>query len=245
MKSKKIIRISVIAVVVLSLIIGAIYFYTHYAIIDRKIYKTDIKRLDVLLDTYEINEINKCTEIEEMFLSEANDDLVSRFKKFNNLNKLFITISDISSSGSEKISTFDNLKEFCTYYTNIDFKGFSNDSVSYISLGCGKVANLESLSECNSLKNLEIYELTVSNNCIVVEDNKYVMKDSSIFSDFDYVEKLMILVDEIEDISGILEMDSLKTFEVDKGTLSEDDKKLLEDKGISVIYYDKMNHSFY
>jgi len=75
----------------------------------------------------------------------------------------------------------------------------------------------------------------VFDNCIVAEDNEYVMKDSSIFESFDYIEELRIFVDKIEDISGILEMDSLKKFEVDKGTISEDDKKLLEDKGISVI----------
>lgn len=68
-----------------------------------------------------------------------------------------------------------------------------------------------------------------------MEDNKYIMKDSLVFASFDYVEELRIFVDKIEDISGILEMDSLKVFEIDKGTISEDDKKLLEDKGISLL----------
>ena len=79
-------------------------------------------------------------------------------------------------------------------------------------------------------------DTTIPDNCIVKEGYKYIMKDSSIFRTFDYVEELSISVDKIEDISGILEMDSLKEFEIDKGTISEDDKKLLEDKGISVVY---------
>lgn len=68
MKSKKFTSILVIAVVLLSLVIGAIYFTTHYAIIDRKIYKTDIKNINIFsLNTIDIKEVNKCTKIEKMF----------------------------------------------------------------------------------------------------------------------------------------------------------------------------------
>ncbi len=240
MKSKKIIGISVIAVVVLSLVVGAIYFYTHYAIIDRKIYKNDITYLRVYsLDTPEIKEINKCTEIEEMFLSEASKNSVSRFINFHNLNDLTLSICEISSSDSEKISNFDNLRDLATFRTAIDFKGFNNDTVSCIRMLDSKIKNLESLSECQSLKKIIISGSTVSNNCIVVEDNKYVMKDSSVFSSFDYVEELWLNIGKIEDISGILEMDSLKELKVNEEAISEDDKKLLEDKGIPVIYYDE------
>lgn len=88
------------------------------------------------------------------------------------------------------------------------------------------------------LKNY-LYNSIISDNCIIVEDNKCVIKDSSVFASFDYVEELSIFVDKIEDISGILKMDSLKEFTVKKGAISEDDEKSLEDKGISVTYYDK------
>lgn len=241
MKSKKITGISVISVIIFSLTFGVIYFRTHYAVIHDKVYKNDVKVIHHLhLDNDKnIKEINKCTEIEELFITSATKNSISKLRNFHNLNNFSLTFSDISSLDSEKISNFDNLKNFYTYCTNIDLKGFSNDSVSHIVLGCGEIANLESLSECLSLKKLIIWNLTVSNNCIVVEDNKYVMKDSSIFSSFDYVEELWLSIDKIEDISGILEMDSLKEFKVNEEAISEDDKKLLEDKGISVIYYDE------
>lgn len=236
MKSKKFTSILVIAVVLLSLVIGAIYFTTHYAIIDRKIYKTDIKNINIFsLNTIDIKEVNKCTKIEKMFWAEASENSIAKFKNFHNLNDLTIQFSELSSSDCEKISTFDNLDKLFTYYTNIDFKLFNNDKVSNIVLCYGEIINLKVLSECSSLKNLIIGYSTVSDNCIIVEDDKYIMKDSSVFASFDYVEKLRIDVDKIEDISGILEMDSLKEFTVKKGAISEDDKKLLEDKGISVI----------
>ena len=239
MKSKKIISISVIAVVVLSLIIGAIYFTTHYAKIDGKVYKNDIKDINIHLNgddaEEDIRELNKCTEIEEMLLSKASENSIAKFKNFHNLRDLIIMLSEISSSDSEKLSHFDNLKDLCIYITTIDFKGFNNDKVSSIISISSKIANLEALSECQSLKSLTINHSTASDNCIIAEGDKYIMKDSSVFASFDYVEELRIFVDEIEDISGILEMDSLKVFEIDKGTLSEDNKKLLEDKGISVV----------
>ena len=233
-------KIKIIIIFILCLVLGLIYFDTHYAIVDHKIYKNDITYLNVLsLDNYEIREINKCTEIEKMILSEGNKNLISKFINFHNLNDLFLLFCEISSSDSEKISTFDNLKKLDIFITTIDFKSFSNDTISFITLVESEINNLESLSKCKSLKNLTINSSTISNNCIILENNKYVMKDSSVFASFDYIEELWISVDKIEDISGILEMDSLKEFKIDKGTLSEGDKKLLEDKGISVIYYDK------
>lgn len=237
MKSKKIISISVIAVIIFGLIIGVVYFNTHYAIIDRKIYKNDIIKISPDLRYTNIKEINKCTEIETMYLSHASKNSIAKFINFHNLNELLIMRSDISSSDSEKISMFGSLKDLTIANdTTVDFKGFNNDTVSSIVLFKSEIKNFKALSECSSLKKIVIYYSTVSDNCI---DNNYVMKDSSVFASFDYVEKLSISVDKIEDISGIIEMDSLKEITLYEESIREDDKKLLEDKGISVIFRDE------
>lgn len=236
MKSKKFIIISVISVIIFSLIFGAIYFNTHYAVIDKKIYRNDIKQIRLYsLDNKNIKKINKFNEIESMILSGASENSVSKFKNFPNLNHLMIMSSQISSSDSEKISDFNSLKELIIDRTNANLKNFKNDTVSTILLLLSDVTDIESLDKCSSLKTLIIDGTTISDNCIVVEDGTYILKDSSVFTSFDYVNKLQLGIDEIQDISGILEMDSLKVFEVNKGAISEDDKKLLEDKGISVI----------
>lgn len=237
MKSKKIISISVIAVVVFSLIIGAIYFDAHYAVIDKKIYKNDIKYLRIFsLDDSEIKEINKCSKIEEMFLSRASENSVSKFINFANLNILTISRSDISSVDCKKISSFNGLKKLsASYDAKINFEGLNNKTVSSIELILSDAKNLESLSKCASLKSLILLYSTVSDNHIVIEDRKYIMKDSSVFASFDNLTFLDVTVDKIEDISGIIEMDSLNKFCVMEDSLSETDKKLLEDKGISVI----------
>ncbi|MCM1472456.1 MAG: hypothetical protein NC040_00245, partial [Muribaculaceae bacterium] len=178
MKSKKFI---IIFVCIFSLIFGAIFFDTHYAVIDKKIYKNDIKDLSVYsLNDSDIKNINKCTEIEKLYLSYVSENSVSKLGNFSNLNHLMILSSEISSSDSEKISTFDNLKDLiigvdCT----IDFKGFNSDTLSFLGLNLeSKAINFEALSECTSLKEIYILKSIIS-DCI---DNNYVMKDSSVFA---------------------------------------------------------------
>lgn len=236
MKLKRFINI-ITFVIILSLII----FNINYVNIDGKYYNKDTKEISVhSFNDNDIRKINRCTKIETIYIVGASKNSVSKFSNFHNLSDLIIMRSNISSLDSEKISTFQNLKDlFITYYTTIDFKGFKNNTISSIKLFLSEITNLESLSKSSMLKHLSIFNSIISDNYIIKEDNKYIMKDSSVFASFDYIEELWISVDKIEDISGILEMDSLKEFKIDKGTLSEEDKKLLEDKGISVIYYDK------
>ncbi len=233
MKSKKFIIIFVCI-----LILGAIFFDTHYVVINKEIYKNDIKKISVYsLNDSDIKNINKCTEIEKMVLADVSENSFTKFKNFPNLNYLMIMSSELSSVDSEKISTFDNLKNWIIDSSTVDFKGFNNDSVSCIIVGWSKIKNLNALSECQSLKSITIGSV-LYDNYIVFENKEYVMKDSSFLTSFDCVEELRIFEDKIEDISGILEMDSLKVLEIDKGTISEDDRKLLEDKGISIIEHD-------
>lgn len=236
MKLKKIIP----AVLVCILLAGGIYFDTHCVTIDSRTYKKDVKEIEFVdLDENDcIRQINKCTALEYLFITDTSENRISRLKNLNNLNTLMIVGSEISSADCEKISQFDNLENLYIYLrSTVDFKGFDNDNVSRILLFYDSSAvNIESLSECQSLKILDISYSTVD-NCIVIEDGGCTMKDSSVFSSFDSVEKLTIWVNKIEDISGILEMDSLNEFSVVKDSVSEDDIKLLEDKGVSVTYY--------
>ncbi|MDE6424814.1 MAG: hypothetical protein K2K89_01560, partial [Ruminococcus sp.] len=99
-----------------------------------------------------------------------------------------------------------------------------------------KIINLKCLSKCLSLEKLLIADSTLSDNSIIIENGIYILKDSSIFALLDNISYLTIHIDEIQDISGILEMDSLETFCVNRDSISEEYVKLLEDKGITVTY---------
>ena len=228
MKSKKlkIIGIAVMTVIIVCLVARAIYFDTHYAVINDKTYKNDVTFIDPYLSLTNIREINKCTEVEKMHLSSVSENSFSRFINFPNLKQLMILSSDISSADCEKISQFDKLEDLLFCETNVDFTGFKSDTLSSIGFASGTFKNFEVLAECKSLKRM-----------IIGPYHTNIMEDISVFADFDYIEELDLSVYKIEDVSGFLEMDSLKTLKIDKGAISEDNVKLLEDKGVTVTYY--------
>lgn len=227
------------AVLVCILLAGGIYFDTHYVKIDSRTYKKDVDQIHfVSLDKHDhIRQINKCTALEDLFITDTSENRISRLKNLDNLTYLTIGRgSKISNTDCEKISNFNNLRilNICTY-SFIDFKKLNN--IENLTLQNSSAVNIESLSECPSLKSITIADSTVD-NFFIAEDGKPIMKDSSVFSSFDYLEELSLDINEIEDISGILEMDSLKTLKINKGTLSGGDKKLLEEKGVSVVESD-------
>lgn len=236
----KIISISSIAVVVIGLLIRAIYLDVNYATIDKKLYRKDITYLHIRsVDDERFRQINKCTEIDTLLLSKSHKHHLYKLMNFPKLRDFVIMQSDINKVECEKISSFSSLENLeIINFSTFDFEGFNNKTVSEIWIYNSCAKNIESLSNCSSLKKFRITSSTISDNCIVKENNQYIMKNSSVFTSFDYVENLSIDVNKIKDISGILEMDSLETFYVNKNSISNEDVKSLEDKGVKVTYYD-------
>ncbi|MDE6672609.1 MAG: hypothetical protein K2K16_10490 [Ruminococcus sp.] len=250
-KKLKIIGIAVMTVVIVCLIAGFIYFDKHYAVINKKIYRNDIKTIRgtnltkkddidywIDFDITNIREVNKCTELEDMELEQAKENTISQLNDFPNMKYLEIFLSYIGSADIEKINSF-NLEELYIHDCfDVDFTGFNSDTIPKIIILLSDIKNLKPLAECKSIKDLSIIASTIPDYIIEEPFRNYVLKDSSIFADFDYVENLYLSLDEIEDISGILEMDSLKVLKVHEGDISEDNVKLLEDKGVTVTYYE-------
>ena len=98
----------------------------------------------------------------------------------------------------------------------------------------GSFTKLSLPYDYQSPKSLSLTNTTIGYD-ITKSDEKYIMKDSGFLSDLDTVAELCIYVDSIEDVSGVCEMDSLQTFRVNKGSLSDEDKDMLKDKGVEVI----------
>lgn len=236
MKYKKSIIISVVVIIVFSLIIGAIYFDTHYAVIGKKIYKNNTKSLSTFAFTVTPKELSKCTNLEELKLTGATENYISKLTDFNNLRQLMLIYSDVSDMDCKKISMFNNLGCLQFLESNVTLQEFNN--ISTLRLFFSDVKNLELLSECESLKYLSIESSRIANDCIIETNGKYILIDSSIFELFNNLISLSIVIDEIQDISGILEMDSLETFWVNRDSISEEDVKSLEKKGITVTYCD-------
>ena len=236
MKYKKSIIISVVVIVVFSLIIGAIYFDTHYVVIGKKIYKNNTKSLSIFASTVTPKELSKCTNLEELKLTSATGNYMSKLTDFNNIKQLMLICSDISDMDCKKISMFNNLEYLDFHESNVTLQEFNN--ISTLRLFFSNVKNLESLSKDKSLKYLSIISSSISDECIIENNGKYTMTDSFIFSYLDNIEYIYLDIDEIQDVSGILKMDSLEIFCVNKDSISEEDVKSLENKGITVTYCD-------
>lgn len=131
------------------------------------------------------------------------------------------------------MSTFSNLQELYIYRTDIDLKGIGNSNLSYVWMLDSNVKNFDSLAECLALRNISLTD-TIVDDYIINSDGNSTMKDSGFLSSFDNVTELGIYIDIIEDVSGICEMDSLKSLSVSEGTISDQAIDQLEKKGIKV-----------
>ena len=113
----------------------------------------------------------------------------------------------------------------------VSIDNYAEDHVLIIQ---GSFTNFFLPYDYQSPKSLSLTNTTIGYD-ITKSDEKYIMKDSGFLSDLDTVAELCIYVDSIEDVSGVCEMNSLQTFRVNKGSLSDEDKDMLKDKGIEVI----------
>lgn len=202
------------------------------------IYKRDIKSITLfsVVDDDDIRNVNKCNKLEHLSMFRVNENQVARIKKSNIIKELFIYYSTLHKEDIKNINNFNNLQTLFITGSNVDFMDFINNTVSTVNLSGCEIKNLESLAKCKSLNNVRMMTPIIVDSYIVMENGKYILKDSSIFTSWDTVQMLGLDLDKIKDISGILEMKSLKEIKVNKDSISEEEVKLLEDKGISIIY---------
>jgi hypothetical protein len=113
----------------------------------------------------------------------------------------------------------------------VSIKNYAEDNICMIQ---GDFTKFFLPYDCPTPKSISLTNTTIDNG-ISKRDDKYTLYNSEFLSDLDTVTELSIYVDSIENVLGICEMDSLQTFRVNKGSISDEGKNLLKDKGIDVI----------
>ena len=221
------------SLIILCIASGAIYLRKTYVKIDGHIYKTDVKEISPNLRYTNIKEINRCTEVEDLILTSAHENDISSLADFKKLSRMTLILSSVNSFDSIKMSTFSSLQKLYIYSTDIDLEGFNNSNLSCVKILNSDVKNFYSLAGCLSLRSISLLDTIVDDN-IINSDGSYVMKDSKFLSSFDNVTELAIYIDRIEDVSGICEMDSLKSLTVSEGSISDEAINQLNEKGIKV-----------
>ncbi|MCQ2491271.1 MAG: hypothetical protein MJ079_06755 [Ruminococcus sp.] len=240
---KRIILILSVLVVIAG-VVGGIVFRTQYVFLDDKVYKKDVKELDLYYSDNDVDELNKCSELEELIIRRIDDEFLTEMRTFQHLEHFTVFSSDIINDGMSKINSFPILNDMFIAYSHIDFGKMQNDSVKEISLYLSEIINITELANCRSLTNLDLFRVVMDNKIIVTQvantlDLKYTLKDSSDFSCLDNIRTLKISCIDIEDISGFMEMDSLKTLTVSQGYISEENISALENNGITVMIKNK------
>ena len=226
--------------VLLAIITSIILFRSKYVIIGNIIYAkstTAINGIHLNQNNVRISELNKCSNIEYLSVWGANDTALTEMKAFDKLTVIDIFNSEISTFGIAKLNKVSNLNDLLLVRSYCDLSGIKNDSLRIISMSLCEISNITDLYDCISLTSLYLKEVIINDK--LVEDaekcKEYALKDSSDFSALDNIKELHIYNTVIEDISGIVEMDSLEVFYVSKGALSDDNRNTLENNGIRII----------
>lgn len=225
-------------------VIAGIVFRTQYVFLDDKVYKKDVKKLDLYYRDNDVDELNKCSELEDLTISGIDDEFLTEMRTFQHLEYFKVFSSDIINDGMSKINSFPILNNMFIAYSHIDFGKIQNDSVKEISIWLSEITNIKGLANCRSLTDLELLSIAMDNKIIFTEventlDRKYTLKDSSDFSYLDNIKTLRIVGIDIEDISGFTKMDSLETLTVSQGCISEENISALENNGITVMIENK------
>lgn len=240
---KRIILILSVLVVIAG-VVGGIVFRTQYVFLDDKVYKKDVKELDLYYSDNDVDELNKCSELEELIIRRIDDEFLTEMRTFQHLEHFTVFSSDIINDGMSKINSFPILNDMFIAYSHIDFGKMQNDSVKEISICLSEITNIKGLANCRSLTDLMLLNIAMDNKIIVTKventlDLKYTLKDSSDFSYLDNIKTLSIVGIDIEDISGFTKMDSLETLTVSRGYISEENISALENNGITVMIKNK------
>ena len=229
--------------IAISGIIGGIIFRTQHVFLRNTVYKKDVKELSLNYQGVDVDELNKCSELESLKIWGVNDDFLTEIKTFQHLKSLYIIDCNIFDEGISKVNMFPNLNYIFILNSRIDFGKIQNDSITETALLNSEISNLTGLANCRSLKCLWITSTAIDDKIVVTEgthilNQKYCLKDSSDFSCLDNIIDLTVCKIDIEDISGFMEMDSLETLTVSEECISEDNIKTLENNGITVIKKD-------
>lgn len=229
---------------VTAVIAAGVILRANFVYLDGRLYKRNASWLGLRIidmSNTHVSELNKCKNLEMLYSTHMDSDDLNKMSVLEKMTNLTIADpdSDIKSSDIEKLNMFPELSSLSFSNAKVDFSDLRSESIKTIHLTeCDVTVNdLKLFAGCPSLKDLEFFQVTIDDR-IKFKDEflemECILTDSSCFSDLDSVKRLYLFYTYIEDISGILDMDSLEEFTVSKGFISEEDRKLLEDKGVHV-----------
>lgn len=222
-KRKKSLIITVIAAVtVLTVIIVAVAVNSVYVFIGGEAIRKDSAEVQVGLFNdrkigRDLKRLDKFSEMDILYLtsvSDKNTRYVSKVKSLKNLGFGISEINDMTFLGN-----FENIETLHFFQSKIDFEMLPEDaSIRSLELWSCNAKNFCKVGQCKAIKKLDIFQCDLNGEGEGYTSNEL---DSKIFSGFDHVESVEISNMRIPDISGFLEMKSLKSLTIKRYLLDE------------------------
>lgn len=189
-------------------------------------------------------QINRCKNLEMLYTSHMDSLKLKQLYIFENLTNLTISEPDsaLGTEEIEKLNLFPSLSSLSIQNAEVDLTALYSGTLEKLEVSDSNVTvnDLKLFANCPALKKLDLYRITMDDRFIFTEDDslpgggKYTLTDSACLSDLDSVKRLALYQTYIDDISGILDMDSLEELWVAGGFLTDEQTKLLEDKGVYI-----------
>ena len=224
------------------------------------IYRRDEKTLWLheRLNSFTIPELNRCTAVESLMLHCTDNETLAKLSVFAHLDALTFSIADetLTANGMAFISRQPALETINFFQTNADLTGIQSDTLREAVIYGANIANISELANCPALEKLSCPHIVIDDHLRSADETnpavnqyftdadgegfvirpleavniKFYMDDSSDFE----VRTLSFADVTFNDISGLLDMDSLEKLRLHDCEMSGADRRALEEKGVAV-----------
>lgn len=227
-KKKKTLILTVIAAVIAVVItIVTIAVNSVYVFIGGEAIRKDSTRVEIgLLNNRKIGrdlkKLDRFSEMNDLWMTKISDKNTKYIPEIESLESLSFAYSEIKDMAF--LDNFENVEELRLFQSATDFEMLPEDAlIETLDLMSSSSRNFKNAGKCKAIKKLKIYQSDLNGKCEGFIPENFISKelDSSILSDFDYVESVEISNMSIPDISGFLEMKSLKSLTIKRYKLDE------------------------
>ncbi|MBD5130838.1 MAG: hypothetical protein HDT43_13090 [Ruminococcaceae bacterium] len=209
--------IAVVVVLVVMLVVNLNYVFIGGEAIrkDSAVVEIDFKNKRIGRD---LKRLDRFSEMDDLWLKFITDDDNTEYiPQVKSLGRLTIPFSELKST--DFLNNFENVRYLNFTGTNVDFENLSVEaSIEKMDLWTCNTRNFDKVGKCPAIKEMSIFQSNLSGEG---NDQVSYQLDSQILAGFDYVTALEITNMSIPDISGFLDMKSLKELTVKRYTLDE------------------------
>lgn len=225
---------------IILVVLGLVIIFKNIVIINGDIYQRNVTEVNIdllLKKNPSLKKISYFNNLEHLGISSADNKTLESMPYIKSLDSMAIYCSNISNASINIQKTINKLHLFDS---EINVSEISLSQIKSLDFVSCRIENFNNLTNLKSLKDLQIYRSEFEG--VKSTQNEYILEDSTVFADFDTVNYVELKGYKINDISGFIDMDSLKIMYVNEESLNKAQIKELSNNKIEVSF-DYINFS--